>query len=258
MRLRGKVAAITGAGTGIGQAAAKIFAAEGAHVLLLEINEAAGRETQAEIRKAGGRAELLRVDISRAEEVQTTFEKIRTDYRRLDVLYNNASIFLGQADAPVSQLSVDVWHRILGVNLHGLFYCCKSGIPLIADSGGGAVINTSSSAGVNGIPNCDAYTATKGATISLTRSMAVEYGPRKVRVNCIAPAAILTDMVRESNLKDPSFDEDRFLRVTPVRRWGRPEDIAQVALFLASDESAYLNGAVLVADGGITITPAFL
>jgi NAD(P)-dependent dehydrogenase (short-subunit alcohol dehydrogenase family) len=107
---------------------------------------------------------------------------------------------------------------------------------------------------VIGIPKCDAYTATKGATISLTRSMAVEYGPRNVRVNCIAPAAILTDMVKESNFSDPSFDEQAFLDTTPVRRWGRPEEVAQVALFLASEGSSYLNGAVLVADGGITIT----
>jgi NAD(P)-dependent dehydrogenase (short-subunit alcohol dehydrogenase family) len=122
-------------------------------------------------------------------------------------------------------------------------------------SGGGSIINTASSAGVIGIPNCDAYTASKGATVTLTRSMAVEYGPNKVRVNCIAPAAIYTPMVKESNLDDDSFDEEEFLRKgTPLRRWGKPEEIAQIALFLASEQSSYMNGAILVADGGITIS----
>ena len=125
---------------------------------------------------------------------------------------------------------------------------------MIVSSGGGSVINTSSSAGVIGIPGCDAYTATKGATIALTKSMAVEYGPQKARVNCIAPAAIYTDMVRESNLDNPDFDENLFLRTTLLRRWGTAEDIASIALFLASDESSYLNGAIIVADGGITLT----
>ena len=123
------------------------------------------------------------------------------------------------------------------------------------NSGGGAVVNTASSAAVIGVPGSDAYTASKGATLSLTRSLAVEYGPKKVRINCVAPAAIATPMLRESNLDDPDFDEQAFLDKTPVRRWGQPEEIAQVAMFLISNESAYVNGAIVVADGGITITP---
>ncbi len=122
-------------------------------------------------------------------------------------------------------------------------------------NGRGSIINTASSAGVIGIPKCDAYTASKGATVSLTRSMAVEYGPKGIRVNCIAPAAIRTQMVKESNLNDPDFDEDFFLtKGTPLRRWGTPEEVANIALFLASDKSSYLNGAIIVADGGITIS----
>ncbi|MDO9542179.1 MAG: SDR family NAD(P)-dependent oxidoreductase [Kiritimatiellia bacterium] len=254
MKLKNKVAAITGAGKGIGRSAADLFAAEGAQVIVLEVDESAGRETEKAIRAQGGQAAFVKVDIANPKAVQEAFKTIEHEFGALHVLYNNASVFLGGRDAPVAELDLDVWNKILAINLFGLFYCCKYGIPLIIRSGGGSVINTSSSAGVIGIPRCDAYTATKGATISMTRSMAVEYGPSKVRVNCIAPAAIATEMVKESNFKDKNFDEQRFLQTTPVRRWGEPKEIANIALFLAGDDSSYLNGAVIVADGGITIS----
>ena len=253
MRLQGKIAAITGAGRGIGRAAAELFANEGAIVALLEIDEESGKDAENTIRDAGGEAAFIKPDVADAENVRNAFAAIEEKLGSLHILYNNAAIFLGKYDAPVTDLSLPTWERILSVNLSGLFYACKYGIPLIIRSGGGAVVNTSSSAGVIGVPNCDAYTASKGATLSLTRSMAVEYGPQNVRVNCIAPAAIYTDMVRESNLDDSDFDEELFLRTTPLRRWGTPDEIARVALFLASDESSYLNGAIIVADGGITI-----
>ncbi len=254
MRLQGKVAAITGAGRGIGRAAAELFAREGAAVALLEIDERSGQDAENTILATGAEAVFIPTDVAHAEDVKSSFATIEERFGALHILYNNAAIFLREEDGPVSELSHQTWEQILSVNLSGLFYVCKYAIPLIIRSGGGSVINTSSSAGVIGIPNCDAYTATKGATISLTRSMAVEYGPQNVRVNCIAPAAIYTEMVRESNLDDPEFDEEQFLQTTPVRRWGMPEDIARIALFLASDESSYLNGAIIVADGGITIT----
>ena len=254
MRLQGKMAAITGAGRGIGRAAAELFAREGAAVALLEIDEKSGRDAENTILATGGEAVFIPTDVADAEDVKSSIATIKERFGALHILYNNAAIFLRQEDGPVSELSHQTWEQILSVNLSGLFYVCKYAIPLMIRSGGGSVINTSSSAGVIGIPNCDAYTATKGATISLTRSMAVEYGPQNVRVNCIAPAAIYTEMVRESNLDDPEFDEEQFLQTTPVRRWGMPNDIANIALFLASGESSYLNGAIIVADGGITIT----
>ena len=254
MKLKNKVTAITGAGKGIGRSAAELFAAAGAQVVILEVDESAGREAEKVIRAQGGKALFVKADISNPKSVQEAFKTIEHECGALHVLYNNASVFLGGRDAPVAELDLEVWNKILAINLNGLFYCCKYGIPLIIRSGGGSVINTSSSAGVIGIPKCDAYTATKGATISMTRSMAVEYGPDKVRVNCIAPAAIATEMVKESNFKDKDFDEQRFLQTTPVRRWGEPREIANIALFLASDDSSYLNGAIIVADGGITIS----
>jgi NAD(P)-dependent dehydrogenase (short-subunit alcohol dehydrogenase family) len=257
MRLAGKVCAITGAGHGIGEAAARLFAREGAEVLLLEIDEAAARGLEADIIENGGKARAYVLNIADEKAVRETFVRIRNEVGRMHVLYNNASIFRGGKDGPVDALVSSIWRQVLSVNLDGLYFCSKYALPLIIESGGGTVIHTASSAALIGVPGCDAYTASKGATVALTRSMAVEYGSLGVRVNCLAPAAIRTEMVKESNLNDPDFDEERFLRVTPIRRWGEPEDIAQAALFLASDESSYINGAVLVADGGSTLVPAF-
>lgn len=255
LRLVGKVSAITGAGRGIGFEAARLFAREGSKVYILEVNEALGKEAEKAIIEEGGKAKFIKVDISDINDVKKAFAIIEDQSGNLDVLYNNASVFLGKADNTISELSPEIWNRVLGINLNGLFYCSKYAIPLMIKAGGGSIINTASSAGVIGIPKCDAYTASKGATVSLTRSMAVEYGPNRIRVNCIAPAAIKTPMVNESNLDDPDFDEELFLKKgTPLRRWGGPNEIANIALFLASDDASYLNGAIIVADGGITIS----
>lgn len=251
MQLKNKVCAITGAGSGIGRAAAELFSREGAHVVILEVNDESGRCAADEI---GDAATFIHTDVSDPRSVCEAFDEIKQRIGQLHCLYNNASVFLGQQDAPVTELDVETYHRVVAINQHSVFYCSKFAIPLIIASGGGAVINTASSAAVIGIAGCDAYTASKGATVTLTRSMAVEYGPQGVRVNCIAPAAIQTPMIRESDLDNPEFDEQSFLQTTPVRRWGTPEDIANVALFLAGDQSAYVNGAIVVADGGITIT----
>jgi len=255
MRLKDKVAVITGAGRGIGRAAADLFAQEGASVVLVDVCENLGAEAQRTIEGNGGKAIFIHADVARTEDIQGLFATTMEVYGALHVLYNNAAIFAGKDDGPVTTVTEEVWDRVLGVNLRGLFLCCKYGVPLIIESGGGSVITTSSSAGVLGIPGCDAYTATKGATIALTRSMAVEFGPQGVRVNCIAPAGVDTEMLRESSLDSEDFDEDYFLQRTPFRRYGTPSEIARLALFLASDDSSYLNGAIVRADGGITITP---
>jgi NAD(P)-dependent dehydrogenase (short-subunit alcohol dehydrogenase family) len=257
MRLEGKVVAITGAGRGIGRAAAELFAKEGAQVAILELDEVSGRDAEKTIRDAGGTATFIQTDVSDEESVRSAFAEVDRVFGGLHVLYNNASVYLGKHDTSVTKLDSATWRKVLGINLDSVFFCSKYGIPLMIRGGGGSVINTSSSAGQIGIPFCDSYTATKGGTTTLTRSMAVEYGPHGVRVNCIAPAAIQTDMVRESNLDNPDFDEALFIRSTPLRRWGTPEEVARIALFLASDDSTYMNGAVLVADGGITLVCAY-
>lgn len=254
-RLENKVAVITGAGRGIGLAGAQAFAQEGAKVVIAEIDEELGRGAEDSIRASGGDATFVRTDCSNSDDVQALMADVESLYGGLHVLYNNASVYLDDLDGPVAELAEETWSRVLAINLNSVFLCSKHSIPLVIRSGGGSIINTGSSASVIGIPGCDAYTATKGATVALTRSMAVEYGPKRIRVNCIAPAAIQTPMMRNSNPADSGrFDEERFLKLhTPLRRYGTAEEIAGLALFLASDESSYLNGAVLVADGGITI-----
>ncbi len=255
MRLKNKVAIITGAGRGIGFAGAQAFVREGAKVVIAEINEELGRSAEAQLRAGGGDATFVRADCARGADVESLIARTNTLYGGLHVLYNNASVFLNNLDGPVTDLAEETWAKVLAINLGSVFLCSKFGIPLMVKSGGGAIINTGSSASVMGIPGCDAYTATKGATVALTRSMAVEYGRRGIRVNCICPAGIETEMVKASSLDNPDFDADYFFRRAPLRRLGTPEEIASLAVFLASDESSYINGAIIRADGGITVTP---
>jgi NAD(P)-dependent dehydrogenase (short-subunit alcohol dehydrogenase family) len=263
-RLLDKVCLITGGAQGIGRAAALRFASEGAQVIIVDVNEEAGGRTAAEGSRAGGQCRFIRCDVSRSEDVRAAIAEVHRSFHRLHVLYNNASVYLPGRDGRITDVAEEVWHTVLGINLTSIYLFCHYGIPLMIESGGGSIINTASSAGVIGntassagvigIPGCDVYTASKGATISLTRSLAVEYRPWGIRANCIAPAGIRTPMLSQSNLGDTTFDEQRFLQLrTPSRRYGTPEEIAEVAIFLASEESSYVNGAVIVADGGITI-----
>ena len=243
-RLEGKTVLITGGAQGIGRAGAELFAKEGAKVVIADINEKLGAETAQAIG-----AEFIRCDVSRSEDVRSLIDSLPA----LDVIYNNASIYWVGHDTRITDIAEEDWDRIIAINLKSVYLFCKYGIPRLMERGG-SVINTASSAGVIGIPGCDAYTAAKGATVQLTKSMAAEYGRYGIRVNCIAPAAIMTPMMRQSNPENSTFAEERFLKLrTPLRRYGTPEEIAKIALFLASDESSYLNGAIIVADGGITI-----
>ncbi len=253
MNLKEKVVVITGGGSGIGGVASRVFAGYGAKVVLLELNPECGVQTEREIRESGGEAWFIRTDVSDLEAVKAAFRQIGERYGRVDALYNNASVFWGGRDTCLEELEADIWKKVLAINLDSVFYCAKCAIPLMKTHGG-AIINTASSAAVVGVPGCAAYTATKGATVALTRALAVECGKYNIRTNCIAPAAIQTEMVKESNLSDPDFDNDFFLRqITPLGRWGKAKDIAELACFLASDEAAYINGAIIPADGGITM-----
>lgn len=249
MKLKNKIAVITGGASGIGGAGTKRFAAEGATVIVLDINDKAGQALESEL----DNVVYIHTDISQEDSVKDAFEQIANTYGRVDVLYNNASVFLGGRDGVLGNIEENVWKKVLSINLDGTYHCTKYALPLMMENGG-AIINTASSAGVVGIPGCAAYTATKGATVTLTRSLAVDYGKYNIRTNCIAPAAIETEMVKQSNLNDPNFDNEFFLKqITPLRRWGKPEDVAALAVFLASDDASYLNGVVIPCDGGITI-----
>ena len=226
------MALITGSGQGIGRAAALLFAREGAAVVVTDINAAAGERTVAEIVAEGGKAWFQEADVSRREDVERLMEAVRKRFGGLHVLYNNASVYWPGRDGRITEIAEEHWDRIIAINLRSIYLCCRYGIPVMKESGGGSIINTASSAGVTGIPGCDAYTATKGATISLTRSLAVEYRPFGIRVNCIAPAGIQTPMLSQSNLEDSRFDERRFLHLrTPSRRYGTPEEIAHISAF---------------------------
>ncbi len=253
MNVKDKVVVITGGASGIGEAGTRIFAENGAKVIMLDVNEEAGKKLEAELLGKGQNVWFLKTDISKEEAVAENFAKIEEKYGEVDALYNNASVFLGGRDTQIDRVETEIWNKVLAINLNGLYFCSKYAIRLMKRKGG-SIINTASSAGVVGIPGCAAYSATKGATIALTRSMAVDYGKYNIRTNCIAPAAIETEMVKESNLNDPDFDNDFFLKqITPLRRWGKPADIANLACFLASDEGAYLNGVIIPCDGGITM-----
>ena len=251
MRLKDKVAVITGAGAGMGRSVALRFSKEGAKVVVVDINEKKGKDTVASVTKTGRDAIFIKADVSKTKEVKNMFKVTIEKYGALHILYNNAGIFLREIDNCVTEVSEETWDRFMDVNLKSVFLCSKYGIPEIIKSGGGSVINVSSSAGIIASKNVDSYTATKGAIISLTRSMAVEYASQKVHINCIVPCGIDTPMLDESR-KKPGWDEEKHLSKIPARRFGRPEEVANMALFLASDEAAYVVGAIFVIDGGIT------
>ena len=251
MRLRDKVVLITGAASGMGRLAAATFAREGARVVAVDVSAAAGDEVAAEITRAGGQALFVQGDVGREDQIRTAVRRAVERFGRLDVLYNNAGIFL-EKDGSVVDLEEAVWDRVMTVNLKGIYLCCKHGIPELIRAGGGSIINVASFVALVGctVPQ-DAYTASKGGVIALTKSLAVQFGPQRIRANAIAPGPIETPLLTSWLLNDPAAKKRRLDRI-PMGRFGRPEDIVQMALYLASDESTWVNGSVLVVDGGIT------
>jgi NAD(P)-dependent dehydrogenase (short-subunit alcohol dehydrogenase family) len=254
MRLDGKVCFVTGGASGMGRVAAAMFCAEGARVALVDMNAEACEKAASEARKeAAGHGDAFAVscDVTKASDVQQAIRDTVEHYGELHVLYNNAGIMMAE-DGSVVDTEEWVWDRTLAVNLKGIYLCCKHGIPEIIRSGGGSVINIASFVALLGcsVPQ-DAYTASKGAVIALTKSLAVQFAPRGVRSNAICPGPIETPLLTEWLLKDPEAKRVRLAR-NPSGRFGKPEDIVNAGIFLASDESAWTNGAVLVLDGGIT------
>lgn len=251
MRLKDKVCVITGAGSGMGSVACEIFAREGARVAAWEVVAEMGEATAARVRAAGGDATFIPCDVADEASVRAAVAATVKRYGGVDVLYNNAGI-MPEADHSVLDTPVEVWDRVMAVNVRGIFLCCKYAIPEMLARGSGSIINIASFVALVGcsVPQ-DAYTASKGAIISLTKSLAVQFRPRGIRTNAICPGPIETPLMTEWLLKDEAAKQLRLSR-QPSGRFGKPEEIVNCALYLASDESDWTNGAVMVVDGGIT------
>ena len=252
MRLEDKVAIITGGGGGMGRVAALMFAAQGAKVVVAEFSEAAGAETVDLVQKAGGTASFVKVDVSNEADAKAMVDHAVATYGRLDTLYNNAGI-MPEADHSVTDTDVATWDSVMAVNVRGVFLGCKYAIPAMVDGGGGSIINIASFVAILGcsVPQ-DAYTASKGAVLALTRSLAVQFAGQGVRTNSISPGPIETPLLMDWLLKDEAAKALRLNR-NPSGRFGQPEEIVNVGIYLASDESRWTNGAHLVVDGGITV-----
>ena len=242
---------ITGAGSGMGRVACEIFGREGARIVALELVAEVGETTAANVRAAGGDAVFFACDVASEASVRAAIAAAVDRFGQIDVLYNNAGIMPAE-DHSVLDTSVEVWDRVMAVNVRGIFLCCKYVIPEMLKSGKGSIINIASFVALLGcsVPQ-DAYTASKGAVISLTKSLAIQFRPSGVRSNAICPGPIATPMLMDWLLKDEDARQLRLNR-QPSGRFGKPEDIVNCALYLASDDSEWTNGAVLVVDGGIT------
>ena len=244
-RLDGKVAIITGAGMGMGQAAAILFAKEGAKVVVADISVENGEETVSVIKEDGGEAIFVKANVAKAEEVKEMVRATVDTYGRLDVLYNNAGI-AGEL-GPVTECTDENWDKVQAVNLRGVWLGMKYAIPEMLKTGGGSIINTASQAADRGMPNAPAYSASKGGVVSLSRATAIEWATKNIRVNWINPGVIATPMVSSMPVRVKKL----FLSAIPQGRFGEPEEVAQAALFLASNESSHITGQGLVVDGGI-------
>ena len=255
-RLEGKVALITGAGSGMGRAAAELFAGEGARVVVTDVVDDAGNAAVAAVRAAGGNATYVRADVSSWSDCVAMVQCATDTYGALHVLYNNAGIFPAD-DGGVLDTPESTWQKVMDINLKGVWLGCKAGIPAMIASGGGSIVNVASFVALVGAATAQiAYTASKGGVLSMTREIAVEYARQGIRANALCPGPIQTPLLEEL-LSDPERRARRMVHI-PMGRLGRAEELARAALFLASDDASFMTGASLVVDGGITaayVTP---
>jgi NAD(P)-dependent dehydrogenase (short-subunit alcohol dehydrogenase family) len=245
--LDGKVALITGAGSGIGRATALIFAREGAKLMLSDIAAEGGDETLRMVKQIGTEALFVRTDVSKLAEVEALIGQVISTWGRVDCAFNNAGIDgrMGKLD----ECTEENWHRTLAVNLTGVFFCMKAEIPHMLRQGGGAIVNTASVAGITGSPGLPAYVASKHGVVGLTRAAALEYGREKIRVNCVCPGPIRTPMLGRLLTGRPEM-EQRFASAEPLKRLGEPAEIGEAVAWLCSDAASYVTGHAMPVDGG--------
>lgn len=256
MRLADKVALITGAASGIGRASALLFASEGAAVAVVDVNDEAGRDTVASVEAAGGRAVYVRADVSKAADCERMVAEAENAFGKLNVMFNNAGIMHSE-DGGAESTGEDVWDLTMNVNLKGVFLGCKYGVPALRRAGGGSIINTASFVALLGAATPQiAYTASKGGVLAMTRELAVVHARENIRVNALCPGPLRTELLMK--FLDTEAKKQRRLVHIPMGRFGEAKEMAQAALFLASDESSYLTGSEFKVDGGITaayVTP---
>jgi NAD(P)-dependent dehydrogenase (short-subunit alcohol dehydrogenase family) len=247
-RLRGLSAIVTGSATGIGKVTAMLFASEGARVVVSDIDEAPAREVVSAIAAQGGEAIFVKADISNPEDARQLIETTVRSYGQLDVLVNNAAVYRG--DGNILGVPDEVWNKVIGVNLKGTYLCCKFAIAQMMQQSKGSIVNISSVNALMGF-SLTAYTASKGGVEALTRMLAIDFGPKGIRVNSICPGTIMTENSIAVYAERPGLEE-QVTKMYPVGRLGVPRDVAECALYLASDASAFVTGASLVVDGGLT------
>lgn len=250
MRLKDKVALITGAGSGVGRATAEVFAQEGAKIIVTDVDPNAGRETVDVVKQQGGDAVFVLCDVAVEADVKKAVATGVATFGQLNILYNNAGVLWRDKDLEVTRTDETTWDRVMAINVKGAVWVCKHGIPELIKQGGGSIVNMGSGTALMGFTTAqDAYTASKGALISLTRSMAIVYAKDNIRANIIHPGPVDTPMQKE-------WDDETKKEISawvPLGRLASPEDIAYCGLFLASEESAYITGTEIIVDGGIMV-----
>ena len=248
MRLENKVALVTGAGSGIGRATAELFAKEGASIAVADYDAESGETTVRSIKQSGGRAVFVHADVSKASDAERMVKVAVDTYGRLDVVHNNAGIFV--RPTPAHEMTEDLWDRVFNVNIKGVWLGCKYAVPQLIRAGAGAIVNTASMAGIRGRPYTSAYCASKGAVVMFTKTLAIELAPYNIRVNCVCPGAVNTPLIHHLGITQEQAAAQA-LTDQPIPRFARPEEIAQAVLYLASDaESSYVTGHALQIDGG--------